>query len=242
MIVMQTVDTWPFTMADAAKELAQEQMLTGGGLAIPVIMISKKDSEMVLKMISSNSSTTTTTTTTTTTATTSTATMTTTPTSTSTINSTTTTSSTPGTTINLTSDSVSIATPAGPTYNACVHYSNFTKDCSICQEVFCPSDELVNVELLKLPCRHVYHSHCVMEWLKKVTNYHWILKMLSSYFLFKLEVLVIYVCEQYKLYVVYMHCMYTVRTSYVCMYVCMLYNLHLGVIYVLYERIFECMY
>ena len=45
MVVLQIVDTWPFMMADTAKELPQEQIIVkGGGLAIPVIMISKKDS------------------------------------------------------------------------------------------------------------------------------------------------------------------------------------------------------
>ena len=153
LVVMQTVDTWPFTMADAAKELPQEQMIAGGGLTIPVIMISKKDSGLVLKMISSSASAATTTTT---------------PTSNITSTTTTTTiNSTTGTTANPTTDR-STETTAELHHNACVHYSNFAKDCSICQEVFYSSDEHVDVEVLKLPCRHVYHSHCVVEWLKKV--------------------------------------------------------------------------
>lgn len=44
-------------------------------------------------------------------------------------------------------------------------FGSTSKDCSICQEVFAVGDQV-----LKLPCRHLFHSDCVRGWLEAKTT------------------------------------------------------------------------
>eukprot|EP00597_Dinobryon_sp_UTEXLB2267_P002796 CAMPEP_0170076266 /NCGR_PEP_ID=MMETSP0019_2-20121128/13264_1 /TAXON_ID=98059 /ORGANISM="Dinobryon sp., Strain UTEXLB2267" /LENGTH=243 /DNA_ID=CAMNT_0010287785 /DNA_START=276 /DNA_END=1007 /DNA_ORIENTATION=+ len=114
LIVVQTLDIWPFMMSDSSGEISASNLSShDGGLPIPVIMISKNDAEMVLKMLSA-------------------------------------------------SRKGSSSTSYSSLLEGCIHYGSPTKDCSICQEAF--QDVC---EILKLPCRHLYHSGCVIEWLQK---------------------------------------------------------------------------
>lgn len=51
MIVVQTLDVWPFTMTDSAKELGEQ----GQEISIPVFMISKGDAALLSKLYTNDS-------------------------------------------------------------------------------------------------------------------------------------------------------------------------------------------
>lgn len=119
LVVIQTMEIWPFMMGDSTNELPSDLLSShDGGLPIPVVMISKKDSELLLKMLSP-----------------------------------------------VKSPKSSSNSANNHNIQAAIHFGNPVKDCSICQEAFCE-----HVEVLKLPCRHLYHSDCVIQWLNKVQS------------------------------------------------------------------------
>jgi hypothetical protein len=46
-----------------------------------------------------------------------------------------------------------------------LHFGEHVSDCSICQEQFVAGDQI-----LKLPCRHIFHGDCVKGWLQTKTT------------------------------------------------------------------------
>lgn len=117
VIISQTMDMWPFMMTDSAGEVANA--VAEESLSIPVLMISKKDSELVLKLVTTSHQ----------------------------------------------SSTLSAGTPS-PSLSELlcrIRCGSILRDCSICQDTFSDTSEI-----LKLPCRHLYHSDCVTEWLTKV--------------------------------------------------------------------------
>ena len=46
-----------------------------------------------------------------------------------------------------------------------LHFGRDEVECAVCRE-----DMVAGCEVLKLPCRHVYHSGCIFSWLEKNTS------------------------------------------------------------------------
>jgi hypothetical protein len=61
---------------------------------------------------------------------------------------------------------ISTSSPlAGAPVCATLQFSQMEVDCSICADAFCAGQEVV-----KLPCRHLFHCDCVFTWLDKHTT------------------------------------------------------------------------
>jgi len=127
VIIAQTAGVWPFVMADSAKELQG----AGVEVTIPVVMISRKDAELVRKMIQEQEHT-----------------------LQHTVKS-------PDATIAPTAPSTTDSTaPHVHKFDTVLKFGQAVHECSICQDDFA-----VGNSVLKLPCRHVYHTDCVINWL-----------------------------------------------------------------------------
>ena len=51
-----------------------------------------------------------------------------------------------------------------PIVNIVVNDHNKKKECAICKDKF---SETLDHSILKLPCKHLYHQHCIVLWLQR---------------------------------------------------------------------------
>ncbi len=122
LIVSQSYDIWPFIMTPEEGQTSSKVAISSSSAStceesnsaesissIPVVMISKRDAEIIAKM--------------------------------------------------LTSGTAPPGRAAVPTV-VTLKIGERATECSICQEGFAEGEEV-----LKLACRHLYHAHCVTEWL-----------------------------------------------------------------------------
>eukprot|EP01041_Mallomonas_annulata_P002926 gene2926-5742_t len=144
VVIAQTSDMWPFMMTDNANEFHVPDAYlidtaTDTTTAMPpIVMISKRDATLLELYINQSQSLS------------------------SSSSSAARTTSTGSSSSTNTGTSHGIVTPAGTATVVFTVHEACQTECCICQE-----DMAVGNEVLKLHCRHVYHSQCVESWLEK---------------------------------------------------------------------------